>query len=682
MRKRLIYCAFFVLIAVPAVAQQSYIDSLKKEIVSVKNDTAQMILFGIVADIYSEINPDSSYHYAEKMNVITKKLNLKLEESITLDQMSYAMLNKGNQPRALQYILSAIAIGEDPKSEEKVLPSSYDPIDEFSDRSVSPHMQRLTRLSRTQQYAGIIYQNAAIYEKALNYYRQSLELAEQTNNSRMLSITYSTLGRTYLSLKQPDSALFYLQKAYDHAVLANYNRFIGSILLNIGRVYSAQGNVEKAKEYFKRGVTESEEHYYYRGVVASNLALADINKNSGYSDSILYYVQNALPVAHYLNSPDLLQRSYTALADYYKIKQNSDSALKYQSLIIKINDSLFNSKRVQEFQNIDFDEQQRQQHIEAAKSAYRVKFRMYALLTGLAIFLIVVIILYRNSVQRKKANILLSQQKNELEATLTKLKTTQNQLVQSEKMASLGEMTAGIAHEIQNPLNFVNNFSEVNAELIEELKTELEAGNKEQAIAIADDIKENEEKINHHGKRADGIVKSMLQHSRSSSGKKELTDINALADEYTRLAYHGLRAKDKTFNAKFETEFDQSIDPIHVIPQEIGRVLLNLINNAFYAVTEKEKQAGENYEPTVSVTTKRAGNKIEVTVKDNGQGIPQKVLDKIFQPFFTTKPPGQGTGLGLSLSYDIITKGHNGEFRVETKEGEGTVFIVSLPANK
>src|SRR4249920_1365247 len=209
------------------------------------------------------------------------------------------------------------------------------------------------------------------------------------------------------------------------------------------------------------------------------------------------------------------------------------------------------------------------------------------------------------------------------------------------------------------------------------MKTELETGNTEDAKEIADDVIQNLEKINQHGKRADGIVKSMLQHSRSSSGKKELTDINALADEYVRLAYHGLRAKDKSFNAKFETDFDNNIDKIHVIPQEIGRVLLNLINNAFYAVSEKEKQTGENYEPTVTVTTKREGDKIKVTVRDNGHGIPQKVLDKIFQPFFTTKPPGQGTGLGLSLSYDIVTKAHGGEFTVETKEGEGTVFIIS-----
>jgi signal transduction histidine kinase len=269
--------------------------------------------------------------------------------------------------------------------------------------------------------------------------------------------------------------------------------------------------------------------------------------------------------------------------------------------------------------------------------------------------------------------------KQQVENTLTDLKQAQTQLVQSEKMASLGELTAGIAHEIQNPLNFVNNFSEVSKELLDEMKTELETGNTEDAKEIADNVIQNLEKINHHGKRADAIVKSMLQHSRSSSGKKEPTDINGLADEYLRLAYHGLRAKDKSFNAKFETEFDNSIGKINIISQDIGRVLVNLINNAFYAVSERKKQESNGYEPTVAVLTKKIDDKIEIKVKDNGNGIPQKVLDKIFQPFFTTKPTGQGTGLGLSLSYDIVTKGHGGELKVETKEKEGTIFIVQLP---
>jgi signal transduction histidine kinase len=259
------------------------------------------------------------------------------------------------------------------------------------------------------------------------------------------------------------------------------------------------------------------------------------------------------------------------------------------------------------------------------------------------------------------------------------LKITQSQLIQSEKMASLGELTAGIAHEIQNPLNFVNNFAEVNTELIDEMNEELAKGDIEEAKAIAVDIKQNLEKINHHGKRADAIVKGMLQHSRSSSGTKEPTDINALADEYFRLAYHGLRAKDKSFNAELVTDFDNTIGKINVIPQDIGRVILNLITNAFY-VSNERKQASKDpsFKPTVTVGTKKLKDAIQITVKDNGNGIPKAIVDKIFQPFFTTKPTGQGTGLGLSMSYDIVTKGHGGELKVETKEGEGTTFSIQL----
>jgi len=270
-------------------------------------------------------------------------------------------------------------------------------------------------------------------------------------------------------------------------------------------------------------------------------------------------------------------------------------------------------------------------------------------------------------------------QRDEVSRALDELKSTQAQLIQSEKMASLGELTAGIAHEIQNPLNFVNNFSEVNSELIAEMKQEIDKGNLVDVKVIANDIDENEQKIVFHGKRADAIVKGMLQHSRSSTGIKELTDINALADEYLRLAYHGLRAKDKSFNAQYETYFDNSIGKISIVPQDIGRVVLNLINNAFYAVSEKQKQNTPGYEPAVSVSTNKTDGKVEIKVKDNGNGIPQKVMDKIFQPFFTTKPAGQGTGLGLSLSYDII-KAHGGELKVETKENEGAEFIIQMPA--
>ena len=273
-----------------------------------------------------------------------------------------------------------------------------------------------------------------------------------------------------------------------------------------------------------------------------------------------------------------------------------------------------------------------------------------------------------------------------LHQSLQELKAAQAQLIQSEKMASLGELTAGIAHEIQNPLNFVNNFSEVSTELVDEMNDEIDKGNLADAKQIAQDLKQNLEKINHHGKRAGDIVKGMLQHSRNTSNTtKEPTDINKLADEYLRLAYHGLRAKDKSFNATMKTNFDKSLSAdeagignINIIPQDIGRVILNLITNAFYVVNEKKKSGIEGYEPTVSISTKKENNKVLITVKDNGNGIPQKILDKIFQPFFTTKPTGQGTGLGLSLAYDIV-KAHGGNLLVTTKENEGTEFTIQLP---
>ena len=280
--------------------------------------------------------------------------------------------------------------------------------------------------------------------------------------------------------------------------------------------------------------------------------------------------------------------------------------------------------------------------------------------------------------QKRRA---VEESRNALQQSLERLKAAQAQLVQSEKMASLGELTAGIAHEIQNPLNFVNNFAEVSQELADELKDEIDRGNRLDAIAIANDIQQNLGKILHHGKRADGIVKGMLQHSRTSSGLKEPTDLNVLADEYLRLAYHGLRAKDKTFNATFTVDLDPTLPKVEVVPQDIGRVLLNLINNAFYAVSEKQRQGDKEYVPTVTVQTRLSGANLEIRVIDNGSGIPESVKEKIFQPFFTTKPTGQGTGLGLSISYDIITKGHQGMLSVVSEPGESTTFMIFLPVN-
>jgi signal transduction histidine kinase len=305
--------------------------------------------------------------------------------------------------------------------------------------------------------------------------------------------------------------------------------------------------------------------------------------------------------------------------------------------------------------------------------------RYYLLLGVIVFFVAMSIVFWRNSNQRKKANRLLQQQKEEIQTTLGELKTTQNQLVQSAKMASLGELTAGIAHEIQNPLNFVNNFSEVNEEMFGELEQELQAGNINEAIAIAADLKQNEAKIRHHGKRADFIVKGMLEHSRTSTGERQETNINVLADEFLKLSYHGIRARDKNFNANLVTHFDSSLPKLNIVQQDIGRVLINLFGNAFYAVNQKAYTAGPDYKPTVEVSTERQNGSVLVSVKDNGTGIPENIREKIMQPFFTTKPTGEGTGLGLSLSYDIVVKGHGGKIDVNSKDGEGSEFTVMLP---
>jgi signal transduction histidine kinase len=347
-------------------------------------------------------------------------------------------------------------------------------------------------------------------------------------------------------------------------------------------------------------------------------------------------------------------------------------------------DSISNLTKVQQVQSIAFKgeikEREQRQYALLQQTQYRNRVKIFIVLGVAVALLSVALILWRNNRHKQKANALLQRKNTQIEQTLAQLKATQAQLIQSEKMASLGELTAGIAHEIQNPLNFVNNFSEVNNELMNELVEEVNKKNYDEVKTIAVTILENEEKISQHGKRADAIVKNMLQHSRVSTGQKEPTDINALADEYLRLSYHGMRAKDKSFNPEIKTDFDNSIGKINIIPQDIGRVLLNLYNNAFYAVNEKKKTSDENYQPTISAQTKKINDRVEIRVADNGNGIPQKVIDKIFQPFFTTKPTGQGTGLGLSLVYDII-KAHGGEIKAETKEGEYSEFIILLPAN-
>jgi len=675
MIKRFLYIFLFLFLFIHSKTQQSYIDSLQHELKIAQNDTAKITVLIAISQYYGETKPDSSVYFAQQRLTIARKLDLPLDEVDALIYMGYGLVNLGNYPLALQYLVEALKIAEDPGSEKNIRQLSA---------NETPVKARLTALASVHLQLGNVYRATGNIERQLYHFKQCEKITTEIKDMSLLSFAHIQLGLTYISEGKLDSALYFELRALEHRA-DDYTKFYrGKILNSIGLIYYKKSNYKLSRQYLTDAIRESQGQNMLQPLGDAYVNVANLLGKTGDNDSSLWYAKKGLEIFQTTGSLYGLKDAYTALSEAYKISNNIDSAFLYQGLAMVAKDSLNNTEKVKQFQNIGFNEQIRQRELEQEKIQIQNKIRTYVLLAGIAVFILITFLLFRNNRHRKKANIILGKQKAELQATLLDLKNTQSQLIQSEKMASLGELTAGIAHEIQNPLNFVNNFSDVNAELIEELNTERLKPNPERneqlENEILNDIKENEQKINHHGKRADAIVKNMLQHSRASSGKKEPTGINALAEEYLRLSYHGLRAKDKSFNASMKTDFDESIGKINIVPQDIGRVILNLINNAFYAVDEKKKQIGDSYEPTVSVNTKKINGKIEISVKDNGSGIPKKVLDKIFQPFFTTKPTGQGTGLGLSLSYDIV-KAHGGEVKVETNEGEGSEFIIQLPGN-
>ncbi len=409
------------------------------------------------------------------------------------------------------------------------------------------------------------------------------------------------------------------------------------------------------------------------GTIAPDFYFARLRISQGRLPEAIEFLKK--DISRLLNNRVEILRDYRLIAELYSKTGNTNKAAETYAIFLAKQDSLLADQ--EKYRSISFEAEQQMNAKELSivnlKSQNRIASISRNFLIGITALLILLAGgLYQRFRFKKKANTL-------LETTLADLRSTQSQLIQSEKMASLGELTAGIAHEIQNPLNFVNNFSEVNKELINELVDEVERGNIGAVKEIATDVLQNAERIHNHGKRADGIVKAMLQHSSSDSGQKESTDINALCDEYLRLSYHGLRAKkDNSFNAVFKTELDTTIGNINIVPQDLGRVLLNLMNNAFYACDQKRKTADKSYQPIVTVSTKRNNNIIEISVADNGVGIPDAIKGKIFQPFFTTKPTGEGTGLGLSLSYDIV-KANRGTIAVSNIEPSGTIFTITLP---
>ena len=659
-----------------------------------KQTISFFLCFAIYSGIHAQPLPDSiktlfnaAKNDAEKGRLLTRYFDLGMND----DGMLGALIKMRDYFKA----------ANDPTSEDYVrlaISRQLSRISEYTS-ALNDLFPLLTRFEQRKDPYGIMVTNrhfsyayyaAGDEEKTLYYDKKTLELSLGLNDDYELATAYNNLSSDYSEYRFPDSGFVTGQKAVALAKKIHDPYMVCKTSSTFAEAYIAQKKYNEAIPYLKESLQIALAVSLMDACYIMN-DFSQIYLANNQPDSAKYYSKLAVKISEKIGFKRQLLRAYQYIYLAFEKTGPPDSSFKYFRLAVNTKDSIYSSDKAKQVQAINLREQNRMVAIEQEKIQLKNKIKTYALLAGLCMFTLIVFFLYRNNRQKQKANKI-------LEKTLADLKSTQAQLIQSEKMASLGELTAGIAHEIQNPLNFVNNFSEVNTELITEMKQEIDKGNYEEVKIIANDIEENEQKINHHGKRADSIIKGMLQHSRSSSSVKEPTDINALADEYLRLAYHGLRAKDNSFNATMKTDYDKSIGNINIIPQDIGRVILNLITNAFYACTErsrsavneKSKMKNEKYEPTVSVSTRKIGPMIEIKIADNGNGIPQKVLDKIFQPFFTTKPTGQGTGLGLSLSYDII-KAHGGEIKVATKyedgltaesagvEQAGSVFIIQLP---
>ena len=727
---------FICLCVAVSQAQIKYIDSLDNLIRMEKSDTARINLINKKISKLHEINLDSSQNLAIKTLDDAQKIKFKKGEADVLLNMVTNFIMKGEYDSAKKYIADAQSIATELNNRVQIakvnssigmfygVQSKYDSSAIYYKKAIDQYQELGDKKSMGTAYGNlaISYLMQSNHPQALFYQQKALQIAEEENNLNSQAYVLMNMGNTYQNmgdtLKSEQSFLRGIKIARQESIrnveLYGYSN-VASLYYDLKKWDESYKYAMKAEELAKTmgdasiqaasmskaslALMQTKKYAEAEELASQSIKLADsagqpltIHQAYASKGKILIKQEKyaaAIPLLEKSvnNNADgyneFVADAYENLSLGYENTGNYVKALNAFKTSAKIKDSVRSNENIRKAtelsMNFDFDKkqalaaaEQEKKDINAQRLKNRQLFIIIAMGTILLSILVISFILFRNNKQKQKVNLLLKNQNQKVEKTLSELKDTQAQLIQSEKMASLGELTAGIAHEIQNPLNFVNNFSEINQELIQEMQDELSKGNLEEVREISNDIKGNEEKINHHGKRADSIVKGMLQHSRTNNGLKEPTDINALADEYLRLAYHGLRAKDKSFNADFKTDFDPHIPKIKVVPQDFGRVLLNLINNAFQAIN------GYSEKPEVIVRTLKKGNSIEIKVMDNGPGIPKEIRDKIFQPFFTTKPTGQGTGLGLSLSYDIV-KAHGGELKVTTKEGVGTEFIISLP---
>ncbi|GAB2607549.1 hypothetical protein GCM10027190_63710 [Spirosoma areae] len=632
-------------------------DSLRRLLAQNRPDTSRVLLLVDLGTAYSFSHSDSSHRFIQQALQLAQRLNFPKGQGRALYALGVDLRLRAELPQALATLFDALAINRASKDQ----PGE----------------------TATLNYIGNVYSDLREYRQALSYYKQAKKLAESILDKDRLITELMNIGGTYERMNLLDSALLFNQQAFRLGPTETL------VLRNLGILQTRLGNNKLAFGYFRQGLLSTYARNNLRNRGMFEYYLADLFYQIKQPDSSLHYAHLALESFQRASYKSIELPLSNLLTRLYVGKNKLDSAFQYQRLEMALRETLYGPEKLNQLQLFTLAQQRRQQELMADQKEYQNSIRVYALLAGLSVVLILALMLYRNNRQKHKTNILLHGQKEEIdhqrskaEQALTELKSTQTQLIQREKMASLGELTAGIAHEIQNPLNFVNNFSEVSSELVGELKEEREKGNDrdeglEEELLI--DLEQNLSKITLHGQRASSIVKGMLEHSRTTTGERQPTDLNSLCGEYLRLAYHGFRAKDKDFNTELKTDFDPNLGLVKLVPQEMGQVLLNLYNNAFYAVQQKHKLVLIDYQPTVTVRTSHDNNNIQIRVKDNGVGIPESVRAKVFQPFFTTKPAGEGTGLGLSLSYDIVTKGHRGSLSVESQEGEGTAFTIQLP---
>ena len=638
--------------ALPAPPQSRAIDSLRHLLSLPQTDYNRVILLCQVSDQLWTQRTDSAAVYAIEALRLARRANYQHGEGEALNRLG-AALRESNLARALELFQQSLRIAR-------------------ATRDRALEAQNLRSI-------GIIYVYLRDKQQGLNYYFRALKIGEQLRDQRRVVIELSNIGLAYDLFNELDSAKVFQER--DYALARRLRTPTNYILYGLGNVARKQGRLAEARGFYRRSIAESKKVQHLRSLNFSYVGLATLYQQLGQPDSSIYYARLGYQAAQTNGFLRGVLNASTLLTQDFKARGRADSALKYQSLMLVMKDTLFGQEKVMRLQSLNYREQQRAQAAAASQASLKARYRTYALVAGLVGLLALALLLGRHGRQQQRA-------KEALDRSLAELKTTQDQLVQREKMAFLGELTAGIAHELQNPLNFVKNFAEVSTDLVDEMTGELRDPTGQGPIRstgleqeILAGLKQNLQKISQHGQRATSIIKGMLEHSRTGTGQREATDLNALVDESLRLAYQGLRTKEKDFNATLTTSFDTLLAAVPVVPQDLGRVLINLFTNAFHAVQQRQRQQpGLAYQPEVTVTTQTVPGGVEIRIRDNGTGMSEKVKAKIFQPFFTTKPVGEGTGLGLSLSYDIVTTGHGGTLIVESKENHGTEFVLALPA--